>query len=134
MYTKFTAAAITDIATIPVKIEPAVAASLPTAGLTALQAFGTVYSRSREPHSDPWCRGHRRIVRNPDRPGRGRAGDRDSFREDVEYLPALGRAQVVDYKQERFEAVGKVDAVLIGGETATRSYAVVRKGGVMFRP
>jgi NADPH:quinone reductase-like Zn-dependent oxidoreductase len=41
--------------------------------------------------------------------------------------------QVVDYKQERFETVGQVDAVLdlIGGETATRSFALVKKGGVM---
>jgi NADPH:quinone reductase-like Zn-dependent oxidoreductase len=53
--------------------------------------------------------------------------------EDVVYLRALGHVQVVDYKQERFEAVGQVDAVLdlIGGEKATRSYAVVKKGGVM---
>jgi NADPH:quinone reductase-like Zn-dependent oxidoreductase len=41
--------------------------------------------------------------------------------------------QVVDYKHERFESVGQVDAVLdlIGGDTATRSFAVVKKGGVM---
>ena len=49
------------------------------------------------------------------------------------YLRSLGHVQVVDYKQERFETVGQVDAVLdlIGGETATRSFAVVKKGGVM---
>ena len=53
--------------------------------------------------------------------------------EDVVYLRSLGHVQVVDYKQERFETVGQVDAVLdlIGGETATRSFAVVKKGGVM---
>ncbi len=87
-YAEFTAAAIADIAAIPEKIDFAVAAALPTAGLTALQAI------------------------------------RDY---------TLGHVQVVDYKQERFEAVGQVDAVLdlIGGETATRSYAVVKKGGVM---
>jgi len=41
------------------------------------------------------------------------------------YLRTLGHVQVVDYKQERFEAVGQVDAVLdlIGGETA---HALVR--------
>jgi NADPH:quinone reductase-like Zn-dependent oxidoreductase len=38
-YAEFTAAAITDIATIPEKMEFAVAAALPTAGLTALQAI-----------------------------------------------------------------------------------------------
>ncbi len=53
--------------------------------------------------------------------------------EDIVYLRSLGHVQVVDYKQERFETVGQVDAVLdlVGGETATRSFAVVKKGGVM---
>ncbi len=53
--------------------------------------------------------------------------------EDAVYLRSLGHVQVVDYKQERFETVGQVDAVLdlIGGETATRSFALVKKGGVM---
>ena len=56
--------------------------------------------------------------------------------EDVLYLRALGHVQVVDYKHERFESVGQVDAVLdlIGGETATRSFAVVKKGGVLVSP
>lgn len=53
--------------------------------------------------------------------------------EDAVYLRSLGDIQVLDYKQERFEAVGQVDAVLdlIGGETSTRSYALVKKGGVL---
>jgi NADPH:quinone reductase-like Zn-dependent oxidoreductase len=38
-YAEFTTAAITDIAAIPEKIDLAVAAALPTAGLTALQAI-----------------------------------------------------------------------------------------------
>src|SRR5882672_6230897 len=38
-YAEFTAAAITDIAAIPEKMEFAVAAALPTSGLTALQAI-----------------------------------------------------------------------------------------------
>jgi NADPH:quinone reductase-like Zn-dependent oxidoreductase len=53
--------------------------------------------------------------------------------EDIVYLRSLGHVQVVDYKHERFETVGQVDAVLdlVGGETSTRSFAVVKKGGVM---
>ncbi len=53
--------------------------------------------------------------------------------EDIVYLRSLGHVQVVDFKQERFETVGQVDAVLdlIGGETATRSFALVKKGGVL---
>jgi NADPH:quinone reductase-like Zn-dependent oxidoreductase len=133
-YAETTEAAISDIATIPEKIDFPVAAALPTAGLTALQAI--------------------RDYVQP-KPGisiliHGAAGAVGSFAtqiaiarsarviatasgEDVAYLRSLGQVQVIDYKKERSEAVGQVDAVLdlIGGETATRSYAMVRKGGVM---
>jgi NADPH:quinone reductase-like Zn-dependent oxidoreductase len=133
-YAEFTAAAIMDIAAIPEKIDFAVAAALPTAGLTALQAIRD-YVQPKP--------GIRILIH-------GAAGSVGSFAtqiakasgaqvigtasgQDVVYLRTLGHVQVVDYMQERFEAVGQVDAVLdlIGGETATRSYAVVKKGGVM---
>lgn len=133
-YAEFTAAAITDIAAIPEKMEFPVAAALPTSGLTALQAIRD-YVQPKP--------GTRILIH-------GAAGAVGSFAtqiakiwgaqvigtasgEDIVYLRSLGHVQVVDYKQERFETVGQVDAVLdlIGGETATRSYAVVKKGGVM---
>lgn len=133
-YAEFTAAAITDIVAIPEKIDFAVAAALPTAGLTALQAIRD-YVQPKP--------GTRILIH-------GAAGSIGSFAtqiakawgaqvtgtasgEDIEYLRALDHVEVVDYKQERFETVGQVDAVLdlVGGETATRSYAVVKKGGVM---
>jgi NADPH:quinone reductase-like Zn-dependent oxidoreductase len=54
--------------------------------------------------------------------------------EDIEYLKSLGVVDVIDYKREHFEdkATG-LDAVvdLVGGETLSRSYAVVKKGGVL---
>jgi len=133
-YAEFTAASITDIAAIPEKMESAVAAALPTAGLTALQAIRD-YVKPRP--------GTRILIQ-------GAAGSVGSFAtqiakrlgaqvigtasgEDIAYLRSLGHVQVVDYKHERFESVGQVDAVLdlIGGETATRSVAVVKKGGVL---
>jgi NADPH:quinone reductase-like Zn-dependent oxidoreductase len=133
-YAEFTAAAITDVAAIPEKIDFAVAAALPTAGLTALQAIRDYVQLKR---------GSRILIH-------GAAGSVGSFAaqiskvwgaqvigtasgEDAVYLRSLGHVQVIDYKRERFEAVGQVDAVLdlIGGETATRSYAVVNKGGVL---
>lgn len=133
-YAEFTEAAISDIATIPEKIDFPVAAALPTAGLTALQAIRDYV----QPKPGTSILIH------------GAAGAVGSFAtqiaiarsarviatasgEDVAYLRSLGQVQVIDYKKERFEAVGQVDAVLdlIGGETATRSYAMVRKGGVM---
>jgi NADPH:quinone reductase-like Zn-dependent oxidoreductase len=133
-YAEFTAAAITDVAPIPEKIDFAVAAALPTAGLTALQAIRDYVQLER---------GIRILIH-------GAAGSVGSFAtqiakvwgaqvigtasgEDAVYLRSLGYVQVVDYKRERFESAGQVDAVLdlIGGETAARSYAVVKKGGVM---
>jgi NADPH:quinone reductase-like Zn-dependent oxidoreductase len=133
-YAEFTAAAITYVAAIPEKMEFAVAAALPTGGLTALQAIRD-YVQPKP--------GTRILIH-------GAAGGVGSFAtqiaklwgaqvigtasgEDVVYLRSLGHVQVVDYKQERFETLGQVDAVLdlIGGETATRSFAVVKKGGVM---
>jgi NADPH:quinone reductase-like Zn-dependent oxidoreductase len=133
-YAEFTAAAITGIAAIPGKMEFPVAAALPTSGLTALQAIRD-YVQPKP--------GTRILIH-------GAAGAIGSFAtqiakgwgaqvigtasgEDIVYLRSLGHVQVVDYKHERFETVGQVDAVLdlIGGETATRSFAVVKKGGVM---
>jgi NADPH:quinone reductase-like Zn-dependent oxidoreductase len=133
-YAEFTAAAITDIAAIPEKMEFAVAAALPTSGLTALQAIRD-YVQPKP--------GTRILIH-------GAAGAVGSFAtqiakrwgaqvigtatgEDILYLRSLGHVQVVDYKQERFESVGLVDAVLdlIGADTAMRSFAVLKKGGVM---
>jgi NADPH:quinone reductase-like Zn-dependent oxidoreductase len=133
-YAEFTAAAITGIAAIPGKMEFPVAAALPTSGLTALQAIRD-YVQPKP--------GTRILIH-------GAAGAIGSFAtqiakrwgaqvigtasgEDIVYLRSLGHVQVVDYKQERFESVGQVDAVLdlVGGETATRSFAAVKKGGVM---
>ena len=53
---------------------------------------------------------------------------------DLEYVRSLGADDVIDYKATPFEQAAKnVDAVLdtIGGETLKRSFAVVRKGGVI---
>src|ERR1700689_929358 len=133
-YAEFTAAAITYLAAIPEKIDFAVAAALPTSGVTALQAIRD-YVQPKP--------GTRILIH-------GAAGGVGSFAtqiakrwgaqvigtasgEDIAYLRSLGHVQVVDYKHERFETVGQVDAVLdlIGGETGKRSFALVKKGGVM---
>ena len=133
-YAEYTAAAVTLIAAIPEKIDFAVAAALPTAGITALQAIRD-YVQPKP--------GTRILIH-------GAAGAVGSLAtqiaklwgaqvigtasgEDIVYLRSLGHVEVVDYKQERFEAVGQVDAVLdlVGGDSAARSFAVVKKGGVM---
>ena len=53
---------------------------------------------------------------------------------DVAYVRNLGADVVVDYRTERFEDVAEqVDIVvdLVGGETQARSFAVLKRGGVL---
>ena len=133
-YAEFTAAAIADIVAIPDKIDFALAAALPTAGLKALQAVRDYVQP--KPGSTILIHGAAGVVGSFATQIALAGGAQvvgTASGEDAVYLRGLGHVQVIDYKQERFEAVGKVDAVLdlIGGETATRSYAVVKKGGVM---
>src|ERR1700682_279682 len=115
-------------------MEFAVAAALPTSGLTALQAIRD-YVQPKP--------GTRILIH-------GAAGAVGSFAtqiakrwgaqvigtatgEDIVYLCSLGHVQVVDYKQERVETVGWVAAEvdLIGGDTPTLCFPVLKKGGVM---
>ncbi len=51
---------------------------------------------------------------------------------DREFVKSLGADEVIDYKNQKFEdTVKEYDAVydLVGGETFTRSYAVLKQGG-----
>lgn len=51
---------------------------------------------------------------------------------DIEEIKSLGADQVIDHRASRFEdQVFEVDAVidLVGGETQTRSFSVLKKGG-----
>ncbi|MCL5116350.1 MAG: NADP-dependent oxidoreductase [Firmicutes bacterium] len=52
----------------------------------------------------------------------------------LEYLRALGADRAIDYQEAPFEeAVESVDVVFdtIGGETQSRSYAVLKRGGIL---
>jgi NADPH:quinone reductase-like Zn-dependent oxidoreductase len=52
--------------------------------------------------------------------------------EDIGYVQSLGADRVVDFRKTRFEdEFAEADAVLdlIGGETQTRSFQVLRRGG-----
>lgn len=52
--------------------------------------------------------------------------------DDLAYVQSLGADRVVDYRAQRFEdEVHEADAVLdlVGGETQTRSFKVLRRGG-----
>jgi NADPH:quinone reductase-like Zn-dependent oxidoreductase len=133
-YAEFTAAEIALIAAIPEKMDFAVAAALPTAGITALQAIRDYVQP--KPGTRILIHGASGAVGSLATQIAKRWGAQvigTASGEDIVYLRSLGHVQAVDFKQERFETVGQVDAVLdlIGGETAARSFAVVKKGGVM---
>ena len=133
-YAEFTAAPVTLIAAIPEKVDFAVAAALPTPGVTALQAIRDCVQP--KPGSRILIQGAAGSVGSLATQIAKRWGAQvigTASGEDIVYLRSLGHVQVVDYKHDRFEAVGQVDAVLdlIGGETAARSFALVKKGGVI---
>ena len=133
-YAEFTVAATTYLAAIPEKVDFAVAAALPTPGVTALQAIRDCVKP--KPGARVLIHGAAGSVGSLATQIAKRWGAQvigTASGEDIVYLRALGHVQVVDYKQEQFEAVGLVDAVLdlIGGETAARSYAIIKKGGVL---
>ena len=55
-------------------------------------------------------------------------------RDDLDLVRELGAAEAIDYKAQRFETVARdVDMVfdLIGGETQERSWAVLKRGGIL---
>jgi NADPH:quinone reductase-like Zn-dependent oxidoreductase len=134
-YAEYAAAPESTVAAMPPSMDFATAAALPTAGLTGLQIMRDVVSV---------------------RPGmavliHGAAGGVGSFAtqianrfgakvigtasgDDIDYLKSLQVDEIIDYRRERFEdKVSGVDAVvdLVGGDTLARSYAVVKRGGVL---
>jgi NADPH:quinone reductase-like Zn-dependent oxidoreductase len=132
-YAEYVAAPESTVAAIPDSMDYATAAALPTAGLTALQAIRDFI------HAAP---GMTILIH-------GAAGGVGSFAtqiakiygadvigtatgDDIPYLKSLGVTGVIDYTQERFEdKAHNIDGVvdLVGGDTLTRSYAVIKKGG-----
>lgn len=134
-YAEYAAAPASTVAAIPNSMDFTTAAALPTAGSTALHIIRDVIAAKT---------GITILIH-------GAAGGVGSYASqiavnvgarvigtatgaDIEYLKSLGIEQIVDYKRERFEdTVSGVDAVvdLVGGETLSRSYSVVKKGGVL---
>jgi NADPH:quinone reductase-like Zn-dependent oxidoreductase len=134
-YAEYAAAPASTVAAIPNSIDFSTAAALPTAGSTALQIVRDVVDAKAGMtiliHGAAGGVGSyaSQIAKNLGARVIGTASGAD-----IEYLKSLGVDEVVDYKRERFEdkATG-IDAVvdLVGGETLARSYALVKKGGVL---
>jgi NADPH:quinone reductase-like Zn-dependent oxidoreductase len=132
---QFTVANITNIAHQPKSIGTDEAASLPLAGVSALQGLEENIKLKK---------GQKILIH-------GGAGGIGSIavqiarhlgaytaatvsKDDKDYVKKLGADEVIDYKNEEFEEILKdYDAVLdtVGGETTEKSFRVLKKGGIL---
>lgn len=130
-----------ELARQPVTLRFAEAAAVPLAALTAWQALFEAPS----PYSSLELQSGQTLLLH------GAAGGVGTFalqlakwkgarviatasKRNVAFLEELGADRVIDYEKERFEDhVEQVDAVLdtVGGETLARSWAVLRRGGIL---
>lgn len=123
------------IAAKPTKVDEAVAASLPTPGLTALQMVTRhVDPRSGETVVIHGAAGAVGSIATQLCLAKGARVIATASAEDAAYLMSLGVARVIDYRTEQFEDdLLNVDAVidLVGKDTFARSVGIVRDGGVL---
>ena len=134
-YAQYAVTSPSWIATKPRTVDDAIAATLPTPGLTAMQAVSEL-GRVEQPR-DVLIHGAAGAVGSLATQlciARGMRVMATASRKDFDYLEQLGVARVIDYARERFEdAVSGVGAVLdlVGGDTLARSFAVMARGGTM---
>jgi NADPH:quinone reductase-like Zn-dependent oxidoreductase len=134
-YAEFVSIPAKAVARIPEGVDYVTAAALPTPGLTAWQALTEAADIQA---------GQRILIQ-------GAAGAVGALAvqiakwkgleitvtarsDEFEYLRSIGADHLVDYTAERFEDHGgDYDVVLdlVGGDTLARSYAVVKRGGVI---
>ena len=134
-FAEYASAPAQNVAKKPKNISHEEAASLPLAGVSAIQALFENINLKK---------GQKILIH-------GSAGGIGSFAiqlakylgayvyatasaKDIKYVKGLGADNVIDYKSQKFEDIAKdCDAVFdpIGGETYTRSFDVLKKGGVV---
>ena len=134
-FAEFAAAAVSTIAPAPQKTNMTQAAALPLVGASAVQAL--------EQHIK-LQRGQKILIHG----GAGGIGSMGiqiaksigayvattATAQDRTYVQELGADEVIDYQKERFEEkLTHFDAVFdtVGGDTAERSFKVLRKGGTL---
>jgi NADPH:quinone reductase-like Zn-dependent oxidoreductase len=132
-YAEFTIAKLSEIAAKPKSATFEEAASVPCAALTAWQAL--VDSGKLDKGQTVLIHGGSGGVGSfaiQIAKARGARVIATASTHNQETLKQLGADVAIDYTKQKFEDVAKdVDVVLdtVGGETLTRSYAVVKKGG-----
>ncbi|HTR56528.1 MAG TPA: NADP-dependent oxidoreductase [Kofleriaceae bacterium] len=124
------------ISTKPLTVHDAIAASLPTPGLTAMQIVAELERDGQHPR-DVLIHGAAGAVGSIAVQlciAHGMRVTATAAAKDFAYLKQLGVARVIDYKRERFEAaVSGIGAVIdvIGGDTLARSFAVMARGATI---
>lgn len=119
----------------PIRLEPESAAALGLAALTAWQGLfdhgGVAAGQRVLIHGAAGGVGHLAVQF-------ARARGAEVFATcsggDIDFVRGIGAAQAIDYRAERFEDRARdVDVVfdLIGGETQERSWAVLKRGGIL---
>ena len=134
-YAEFALAKENEVARRPSSITYEQAAAVPAAGSTAWQALVDAAKLSEGQtvliHGGSGGVGHFAIQIAKARGARVIA---TASTVNQEFLKKLGADQAIDYTKTKFEDVVKdVDVVLdaVGGDTLTRSYGVVKKGGII---
>lgn len=134
-YAEFVAVPAKDLARAPKSIDANAAASVPLAALTAYQALfdhaGLKPGQRVLVHGGAGGVGHFAVQLAK---AKGATVYATAAGEDRDFLKALGADVVIDYRNERFEEIGKdMDVVLesIGGENLERSYGVLKSGGFL---
>jgi NADPH:quinone reductase-like Zn-dependent oxidoreductase len=122
------------IANKPITCEDAIAATLPTPGLTALQMVREVAPRAGQTVLIHGAAGGVGSIATQLVLDTGARVIATASADDAAYLRSLGVDQMIDYKSQRFDdLVHEIDAVLdlVGGDTLARSYAIIKRGGVL---
>ncbi|MDW6024319.1 NADP-dependent oxidoreductase [Mesorhizobium sp. BAC0120] len=134
-YAEYAIASAGMIARKPARLDDVEAASLPVIAVTAMQALfdhaGLQTGQSVLIHGAAGNVGAH-AVQLAHRAGLHVIATASG--EDSTYVRSLGADEVINFRAERFEdKAGDLDAVidLVGGETQQRSFAVLKKGGVL---
>lgn len=124
-----------ELAAAPTSIDLVHAAAVPLAGMTAWQGLfdhGGLQAGQRVLiHGGAGGVGHLAVQFAK---AKGATVFATAGTDDLDYVRSIGADTVIDYKKQRFEDVASdMDLVLdlVGGETQTRSFAVLRAGGTL---
>src|SRR5262249_51572769 len=134
-YAEYAIAAAAMIARKPARLDDVEAASVPVIAVTAMQAlFEHAGLRSGQSVLIHGAAGNVGAYAAQRAHQAGLHVIATASGKDMAYVRGLGADEVIDFRADHFEdKAGDLDAVidLVGGETQKRSFAVLKKGGVL---